>query len=196
MEADKAKRIRGWLATNARLERLEDFDGFMVFADAGIATSIVVFDTTQPHGEHEVEVRRLPSGHYATSLVVEGVRNDTTPFEAFGPKVRLSERPWHFHNPYATALFARIDGRGDPLTQVCELGQGMQTGANGVFGKLSAADVVDHDLPPELLKPRPELRYRPLLYRRQRRVPALPGGRSELPLAAQAGPTVPPSASQ
>lgn len=154
LEADKAKRIRGWLAANARLERLEDFDGFMVFADAGIATSIVVFDTTQPHGEHEVEVRRLPSGRYATSLVVEGVRNDTTPFEAFGPKVKLSDRPWHFHNPYATALFARIDGHGDPLIQVCELGQGMQTGANGVFGKLSAADVVDHDLPPELLKPR------------------------------------------
>jgi hypothetical protein len=150
----RAKRVRGWLAANARLERLEDFDGFMVFADAGIATTIVVFDTTQPHGEHEVEVRRLPSGRYSTSQVIEGVRNDTTPFEAFDPKAKLSDRPWHFHNPYATAPFSRIDGRGDPLIQVCELGQGMQTGANSVFGKLTAADVVDHDLPPELLKPR------------------------------------------
>jgi type I restriction-modification system DNA methylase subunit len=154
LEAGKAKRIRGWLAANARLERIEDFDGFVVFADAGISTAIVVFDTTQPHGEQQVEVRRLPSGRYATAEVIEGVRNDTAPFEAFDPKVKLGERPWHFHNPYATALFSRIDGHGDPLIQVCELGQGMQTGANGVFGKLDAADVVDYDLPPELLKRR------------------------------------------
>jgi hypothetical protein len=154
LEADKARRIRDWLAANARLERLEDFDGFMVFADAGIATTIAVFDTTQAHGEHEVEVRRLPSGRWSTAQVIDGVRNDTSPFEAFDPKVTLGERPWRFPNPYADALFSRIDGRGDPLISLCELGQGMQTGANGVFGKLSAADVVDHDLPPDLLKPR------------------------------------------
>lgn len=154
LEADKAKRIRAWLAANARLERLEDFDGFMVFADAGIATTIVVFDTTQPHGVHEVEVRRLPSGRYSTAQVIEGVRNDTTPFEAFDSGVNLGDRPWHFHNPYASALFSRIDSHGDPLITICELGQGMQTGANGVFGKLTAGDVVDYDLPPALLKPR------------------------------------------
>jgi hypothetical protein len=154
LEADKARRIRGWLAANARLARLEDFDGFMVFADAGIATTIVVFDTKQPHGEQEVEVRRLPSGRYSAAQVIEGVRNDTTPFEAFDPKVKLGERPWRFHNPYATALFSRIDSHGEPLTRLCELGQGMQTGANGVFGKLTAADLVDYDLPPGLIKPR------------------------------------------
>ncbi len=154
LEADKAKRVRGWLAANARLERIEDFDGFMVFADAGIATTIVVFDTTQPHGEHQVEVRRLPSGQYSTAQVIDGVRNDTTPFEAFDPSVRLGDRPWHFHNPHASELFERIDSRGDALIKVCELGQGMQTGANAVFGKLTAGDVVDHDLPPQFLKPR------------------------------------------
>jgi hypothetical protein len=154
LEANKAQRLRGWLAANARLERIEDFDGFMVFADAGIATAVVVFDTTEPHGDSEVEVRRLPSGHWSTAQVIDGVRNDTVPFEAFDPKVKLGDRPWHFHNPYANSLFSRIDARGDPLIEVCELGQGMQTGANGVFGKLTARDVVDHDLPPELLKPR------------------------------------------
>lgn len=154
LEADKARRVRAWLASNARLERIEDFDGFMVFPDAGIATSIVVFDTSQAHDTHEVEVRRLPSGRYSTAQVIEGVRNDTTPFEAFDIKADLGAKPWRFHNPYADALFSRIDNRGDPLQAVCELGQGMQTGANEVFGKLTAGDVVDHDLPPELLKPR------------------------------------------
>lgn len=154
LEANKASRIRAWMAANARLERIEDFDGFMVFADAGIATTIVVFDTSQAHGDSEVEVRRLPSGRYATSQVIDGVRNDTTPFEAFNPKVALGDQPWRFHNPYIDGLFRRIDSRGVPLIRLCELGQGMQTGANGVFGKLTAADVVDHDLPPELLKPR------------------------------------------
>ena len=154
LEADKAKRIRGWLAANTRLERIEDFDGFMVFADAGIATTVVVLDTTEPHGEKEVEVRRLPSGRYSTAQVIEGVRNDTTPFEAFDVKSKLDERPWHFHNPYATALFSRIDRHGDPLMTVCDLGQGMQTGANSVFGRLTAVEVVDYNLASELLKPR------------------------------------------
>ena len=53
-------RIRGWLAQNSRLDRLVDFDGFLAFADAGIATSVTVFDTTTKHGGSKS--RRAPTG--------------------------------------------------------------------------------------------------------------------------------------
>jgi hypothetical protein len=154
LEADKAKRIRAWLGTNTRLERLTDFDGFMVFADAGIATSIVVFDTTQPHSEGSVDVRRLRSGAYSTAEVIEGGRTNGSPFEAFTRVAKLDGHPWHFPNPYAHALYERFDTVGEELSTVCVLGQGMQTGANGVFGRLRAADVADFGLPVEFLKPR------------------------------------------
>jgi hypothetical protein len=154
LEADKASRIRGWLADNTKLERLLDFDGFLVFADAGIATTITVFDTTQRHGDAEVAVRRLATGTHTTAEVTEGVRSATAPFEVFARRARLNERPWRFPNPHTAALYDRIDAAGDQLRRLCELGQGMQTGANGVFGKLTDADVTKYDLPRELLKPR------------------------------------------
>ena len=154
LEADKAKGIRAWLAEHNRLQRLTDFDGFMVFADAGIATSVVVFDTTQPHGVHKADIRRLASGAHTTAEVIEGIRTDAAPFEVFARDAKLDARPWRFPNPYAHALYQRIDAAGDELSQLCVLGQGMQTGANGVFGKLAARDVAELGLPSRLLKPR------------------------------------------
>ena len=154
LEADKAKHIRGWLASNARLERLVDFDGFLVFADAGIATTITVFDTTQRHDESEVAVRRLASGAHSTAEVVEGVRSATAPFEVFESRAKLNDRPWRFPNPYTAQLYDKLDAAGDHLRVLCELGQGMQTGANGVFGKLSAEDLITYGIPSSAVKQR------------------------------------------
>lgn len=154
LEANKAERIRGWLAANSRLERLVDFNGFLVFADAGIATSIVVFDTSRAHASSEVEVRRLPSAASLTAEVVEGTRSDTAPFEVFSQQSDLGPRPWRFPNPFVRGLYDQIDTAGEWLSTLCELGQGMQTGANGVFGKLTQEDVAQHQLPTDLLKPR------------------------------------------
>lgn len=126
----------------------------MVFADAGIATGVVVFDTTTAHAHHEVAVRRLASGAHSTDEVIEGVRTDSAPFEVFRRDAELDERPWRFPNPYAHELYARFDRLGEPLSTMCVLGQGMQTGANNVFGKLTAAEADTLDLAAALLKPR------------------------------------------
>jgi hypothetical protein len=154
LEADKAGRIRAWLADNASLERLLDFDGFMVFADAGIATAITVFDTSRRHRDAEVAVRRLVAGKHTTTEVVEGARNGAAPFEVFTRRATLNSRPWRFPNPHTAALYERLDAAGEHLSTLCELGQGMQTGANGVFGKLRDQDVASNGLPRDLLKQR------------------------------------------
>jgi hypothetical protein len=154
LEADKAKNIRAWLGRNAQLQRLTDFDGFMVFADAGIATSIVIFDTTQPHDEGAVDVRRLAPGAHSTAEVIEGGRTNGPPFEVLTRVANLDGHPWRFPNPYAHALYERFDALGEQLSRICILGQGMQTGANSVFGKLSAADIAEFELPKDFLKPR------------------------------------------
>lgn len=151
--ADRAQKLRSWLGTNTRLLDLVDFDGFMVFADASIATSIATFDTSVGHESANVEVRRLRTGRLSTGEVVDGLRTRSAPFEVFKRAVALGDQPWHFPNPREHELYECIDDAGDPLETLCQLGQGMQTGANGVFG-VTAADVVEHDLPAHLLKPR------------------------------------------
>ena len=154
LEADKARRTRGHLCQNARLSHLADMDGFRVFPEAGIATTIAVFDTSQPHLEAEVAVRRLDSAVYTTAEVVEGLRQSSAPFEVFARKSKLGEAAWRFPNPYVDELFKRIDDTAEPLGKVCFLGKGMETAANSVFGKFSNADVARLGLPPELLKRR------------------------------------------
>jgi len=154
LEADKARRTRGNLASNARLDQIADMDSFRVFTDAGIATTIVVFDTTQPHDEAKVDVRRLDSAAHSTDEVIEGLRQGSAPFEVFSRRTKLDDAPWRFPNPYTDELYRRIDAAGERLDKVCFLGKGMETAANSVFGKLSDADVVRLELPAELLKRR------------------------------------------
>lgn len=153
LAADRAQNLRGWLGDNARLLELVDFDGFMVFADASIATAIAVFDTAGAHGDATVDVARLRTGRLSAGEVVEGARTRSAPFEVFERRTELDRRPWRFPSPEEDELFERIDAAGDQLDALCHLGQGMQTGANGVFG-VSTAEVAEHGLPEDLLKRR------------------------------------------
>lgn len=154
LEADKAQRLRSYLGANARLLELVDLGAYRVFADAGIATAIVDFDATRPHGDSAIGIRRLDGASHRLGDVVAGLRSRSAPFEVFKRKTQLTGSPWRFPNPYRKALFDRLDAVGDPLHRLCVLGQGMQTGANSVFGKLSDADVARLDLPQHLLKQR------------------------------------------
>jgi Eco57I restriction-modification methylase/N-6 DNA Methylase len=153
LAADRAQKLRGWLSNHARLLELTDFDGFMVFADASIATTIAVFDTSSGGKKATVDVARLRTGKLTPDEVVEGVRARSAPFEVFERRIALGTRAWHFPNPYEDALYKRIDSAGEDLGSLCDLGQGMQTGANSVFG-ISAAEIAEHDLPANLLKRR------------------------------------------
>jgi len=153
LAADRAQNLRNWLGHHSRLLELVDFDGFMVFADASIATTIAVFDTSTDHGDATVDITRLRTGRLSTSEVIEGARIRSAPFEVFERQIELDGRPWRFPNPHEHELFERIDAAGDRLEALCDLGQGMQTAANGVFG-VSATEVAEHGLPADLLKRR------------------------------------------
>lgn len=154
LEADKARKLRGHLAATARLAEVIDLNSFRVFADAGIATAICLLDTSGPHQGAKVAVRRLDSAAHSTLEVSAGIRQSAAPFEVFERKVELDSAPWRFPNPYAHGLYESIDRRGERLANVCFLGKGMETAANGVFGKLSADDVRRFGFPSALLKRR------------------------------------------
>lgn len=153
LAADRAQKLRAWLGANTRLLDLIDFDGFMVFADASIATTIAAFDTSESHESATVDVCRLRTGRLSTGEVIEGVRTRSAPFEVFERSAELGESAWHFPNPHEHDLYKRIDAVGDHLETLCHLGQGMQTGANGVFG-VTTTEIAEHGLPTDLLKRR------------------------------------------
>jgi hypothetical protein len=153
LEAEKASRVRSHLPTQAQLTDLVDFNAFQVFADAGIATAIVVFDTSQT-APASVSVRKLETAKVAPSEVRAGLEHSRQPFEAFRRSARLSDAPWRFPSPAEERLYEQIDAAGEPLTHVCVLGQGMQTGANSVFAGFTEEEVTEHGFPEALTKRR------------------------------------------
>ena len=70
------------------------------------------------------------------------------------PDTALAHHPWHFPSTREAELFSKIDSAGQPLGSLCELGQGMQTGANSVFAGFSDDDVTELEPPAEFLKRR------------------------------------------
>lgn len=154
LEAHYAKGVRRVLSREARLDDIVDFDGFQVFPDAGIATAIVTFDATQAHGDATVRVRKLDRATYPTREVVRGMRVASEPFGVYDHPIALDEHPWHFPSAREAELFHIMDRAGQPLRSLCELGQGMQTGANGVFASFSDDDIAELGFPDDLLKRR------------------------------------------
>lgn len=154
LEADKARPLRRWLTENARLEQIVDFGGQLVFEDAGIATAIVNFNVSGAHESGEVQVMRLPTAGHDEREVVNALRTGSPPFLAYQRSAELGARAWSLPDEERGAIYDALDAAGEPLGSICVLGQGMQTGANAVFGKLSADDVSRWGLPSELLKER------------------------------------------
>ncbi len=154
LEAEKAQPIRAHVPHHTRLMEVVDFNAFQVFADAGIATAIVVFDATQAHEESVVRIRKLETARVTTTEVVGGLERSAEPFEVFSRSVRLGGTPWRFPSPAEKRLYDKIDAAGQPLTQLCVLGQGMQTGANTVFSGFTQERIEELGFPPELIKRR------------------------------------------
>jgi hypothetical protein len=131
LEADKAQKLRGWLARHARVREVIDFRQALVFPGVGINTAIVrlsgsravrraVFRRYQPTA--------LPPGYLARDL------RDASMFVANAtPLGELGSPAWVATDAADAALIAKIDAAGPPIATVLHVGQGMQTGDNAAF---------------------------------------------------------------
>jgi hypothetical protein len=66
----------------------------------------------------------------------------------------LSEKPWHLVSGNTDAMLKKVDASGVPIGEILEVGQGMQTGRNGVFGKLDAQTIKGWRIDPALVTKR------------------------------------------
>jgi hypothetical protein len=132
LEAYKADRLRGWLGENVRVREVLDFQNAPVFPGVGITTSIVRLTRRQtgPATFRRFQPRELPPDMSAERLL------DASLFETVEvPQHAFRAAPWAFAEARTQRLLERIDRQGTPVGALLHVGQGMQTGANTVFGR-------------------------------------------------------------
>ena len=130
LEADKARKLRGWLAANTRVREVLDFRDAMVFK-ASINTAILRL--TKSKAQTVVPFRRytakhLPAGYTSATLV-----SDTNITETNVAMKLLASAAWNFGGGTDQTLIAKIDAAGTPVGEILHVGQGMQTGNNTAF---------------------------------------------------------------
>jgi len=144
-KAYKADKLRKYLLTRTAICEIVDFQNFYVFDGVGITTCII---TLQPGAVSNVVQSwkllpaRLPSLDLSKHLPIASV------FESVKVKQSsLATSPWAFVSPEISRLNSKIDHTGIPLVDVLTIGQGMQTGANDVFGERSKAEITKWAVP-------------------------------------------------
>ncbi|PYJ64959.1 MAG: restriction endonuclease subunit M, partial [Verrucomicrobia bacterium] len=134
LEAYKADKLRGWLASHADIRQIIDFRNHYVFKGVGITTSIVHF--SKARNTQDATIYRL-RGNYSNGTGPLAELENRNCFELItAPQSQFGSAPCIFAAADIEALNRKIDSKGDPLRRVLQVGQGMQTGRNDVFGEL------------------------------------------------------------
>jgi len=131
LEADKARKLRGWLATHSRVREVLDFREAVVFPKVGINTAIIRLTgsrTVKKATFRRYQPKNLPVGYLAGHL------KDHSNFTVNEkPLTELGTRSWIATSATQGVLLAKIDAAGTPVGEILHVGQGMQTGANKAF---------------------------------------------------------------
>ena len=137
LEAVKAEKTRSYLSANSGIVEIFDFQNFPVFDGVGITTAMVLLSKrAQPR---QTRVVKVP-GSIAPVDRTEKFLAYSDKLARFSiARTSLSSTPWRLSDTDISGLFARIDKAGQPLSRLCKLGQGMQTGLNSVFGRKTPA---------------------------------------------------------
>ncbi len=145
LEAYKANRLRGFLASTATVAQIVDFQNYYVFSGVGITTCLLQLEKV--HVGQLLDVYKLLPDSIPNRALSD-LLEDTTVFEHHRiPRASLTSDVWTFASSDITGLNEKLDFCGDPLGSILHIGQGMQTGRNAVFGKRTLAEMRDWKVP-------------------------------------------------
>ena len=131
LEADKAQKLRGWLASNAKVRQITDFREATVFPKIGINTAII--GLTHSEAVESTVLRKFALKALPLGFSVSFLHNESNFSLARIPLNELGSAAWNFGNKDIQTLLKKIDLAGPPVGDILKIGQGMQTGANDVF---------------------------------------------------------------
>lgn len=125
--SDKAQKLRSHIINNTKIEKIVNFEQYLVFRDASITTSILTLDKTKKN--KITKVINLKEKNYTKDYINQFIANNKNYF-----KVNLKD-----NNVFAlvddriTELNNKIDKDNPILRDVFKIGKGMETASNKVF---------------------------------------------------------------
>jgi hypothetical protein len=131
LEADKAQKLRGWLASNARVREVLDFREAIVFPRVGINTAIVRF--TQSKAVKSGKFRQYRNKALPPGYRPDHLRDPAHFIENMALHTSLGSESWIVTDNDNAVLLAKIDAAGDRVGQILHVGKGMETGSNDSF---------------------------------------------------------------
>lgn len=142
LEAYKAAKLRAHISAQSSVEEIVDFRNYYVFKGVGITSAIVVLNKSTKKTA-EADFFRMQERAPLTIIgSPESFTRTQVKQELFGQGI------WSFAEGLVELLFKKIDAAGEPMSSFLHLGQGMQTGANTVFGNLTMEEVKSWRLSP------------------------------------------------
>jgi len=135
LEAYKADKLRRWLAEQTQIVEIMDFRNHYVFQGVGITTAIILLDKVRHNSKtniYQLKINTIDS----PDIINDKNNNQFFKHLSVNQNVFKAE-PWIFAEKSVEAIIKKTDAQGKPLGTVLIIGQGMQTGRNNIFGKLS-----------------------------------------------------------
>jgi len=131
LEADKAQKLRGWLASEVRVRKIVDMRHSLLFPKVGINTAMVFL--TKSNSPKSAKFLR----HRAKELPIAYTKAYFEKSEEFDSLLvsqqDLGSANWNFGSKDITSVLEKIDDAGRPLGEIFYVGKGMETGANRAF---------------------------------------------------------------
>jgi len=143
LEAYKAAKLRKFLAQERPPQEIVDFRNYHVFKGVGITTCLV---TLGDHRRASIDSYQLVPDELPSPELPTILRNPDVFRHVEGRVSSLGQAPWVFVSKEVGTLQGKIDKAGEAAGSVLQIGQGMQTGLNEVFGGHSRATIRQFDL--------------------------------------------------
>lgn len=124
--ADKAQKLRSYIASQFPINKIVNFEKYRVFPDASITTAIVLLNK-----KIKQKTLALPfvEKSYSVNEIIEALNNPKRYIEVNLKK----ESPFALIDAHVSKLNNKIDGNNPKLSNLFLVGSGMQTGENDVF---------------------------------------------------------------
>jgi hypothetical protein len=147
LESYKADKLRGFLSKRCCVDTLVDFQNYFIFKGVGITTAILSL-TVGEKGK-PATVYQLIADEFSENMQESLLDSKTFRQIEISPD-KLGVDSWTFVESGVEKILEKIDQHGQPIGDILTIGKGMETGRNGVFGKLELSVIEDWGLPKEL----------------------------------------------
>lgn len=137
LQAFKADKLRGFLIKTFPTLKIYDFHNYNIFEGVGITTCITLL--SKYNKNYQYYKLNENSSPYPLNVNASDFKQRFSFYEV--PKNSLSDKPWEFTSSEDRKINTKIDTIGEPIGNFLEIGQGMQTGLNNVFGEKSPEDL-------------------------------------------------------